>query len=82
MDQRRILVIGSQCKALGGLRFLPQLAQDLYAVMTDPERGACVAAIEGNGLVLDPSVKAGLRGNRPYSPRRCHVGGALAVNKQ
>lgn len=56
MGQRRILVIGSQCKALGHLAFLPQVAQDIYAVMTDPERGACVSAIEGNGLLVDPTV--------------------------
>jgi hypothetical protein len=57
MSERRILVIGSQCRALPHLAFLSQLAQDLYAVMTDPERGACVSAIEGDGLLLDPTVK-------------------------
>jgi len=57
MGERRILVIGSQCEALGKLPFLPQAAQDLYAVMTDPERGACVSAIEGEGLLVDPSVQ-------------------------
>jgi len=31
MSERRILVIGSQCQALGNLPFLPQAAQDLYA---------------------------------------------------
>ena len=40
MSERRILMIGSQCRALGRLAFLPQAAQELYAVMTDPERGA------------------------------------------
>jgi hypothetical protein len=59
MSERRILVIGSQCEALKNshLPFLPQVAQDLYAVMTDPERGACVSAIEGDGLLLNPTVK-------------------------
>ena len=57
MGHRRILVIGSQCEVLGPLAFLPQAAQDLYAVMTDPERGACVSAIEGDGLVIDPTVE-------------------------
>jgi hypothetical protein len=57
MSERRILVIGSQCRALPHLAFLPQLAQDLYAVMTDTERGACVSAIEGDGLLIDPTVK-------------------------
>jgi hypothetical protein len=57
MSQRRILVIGSQCEALQPLKFLPQAAQDLYAVMTDPERGACVSALEGEGLLIDPAVR-------------------------
>jgi hypothetical protein len=57
MSQRRILVIGSQCKALGRLTFLPQLAQGLYAVMTNPDRGGCVSALEGDGLLIDPTVK-------------------------
>ncbi len=57
MGERRILVIGSQCEALGRLPFLPQAAQDLYAVMTDPERGACVSALAGNSLLIDPTVK-------------------------
>jgi len=54
--QRRILVIGSQCRALGHLDFLPQAAEDLYKVMIDPERGECVPALEGGGLLIDPSV--------------------------
>src|SRR5215471_5594721 len=57
MSQRRILVIGSQCEALQHLDFLPQAAQDLYAVMTDRERGACVSAIAGEGLLIDPAVR-------------------------
>jgi hypothetical protein len=46
----------AQCRALGHLDFLPQAAEALYAVMTDPERGACVSALEGEGLLIDPSV--------------------------
>ena len=57
MGERRILVIGSQCEALNRLSFLPDTAQELYSVMTDPGRGACVAAIEGAGLLLDPTVQ-------------------------
>jgi hypothetical protein len=38
------------------LPFLPQAARDLYAVMTDPERGACVSALGGGGLLIDPTV--------------------------
>src|SRR6266540_4315232 len=56
MSRRRISVIGSQCEALQHLQFLPRAAQDLYAVMTDPERGACVSALEGEGLLIDPAV--------------------------
>jgi Tetratricopeptide repeat/NACHT domain len=57
MTERRILVIGSQCEALRDLEFLPQAAQDLHAVMTHPERGACVSAIESDGLLIDPTVE-------------------------
>jgi hypothetical protein len=57
MSERRILVIGSQCQALPQLPFLPRVAQELYAVMTDPERGACVSAVTDEGLLLDPGVK-------------------------
>ena len=58
MGQRRILVIGSQCQALGRLSFLPQAAQDLYEVMTDSNLGGCVSALDGRaGLLIDPSVK-------------------------
>jgi hypothetical protein len=67
MSKRRILVIGSQCRALGNLPFLPQVAQDLYTVMTDPERGGCVSAIERDGLLINPTV----RSSRPIVvPRR------------
>jgi hypothetical protein len=57
MGQRRILVIGSQCKAMPTLSFLPKAAEDLYEVMTDPTLGGCVPAMKGKGLVLDPSVE-------------------------
>ena len=59
MAGRRILVIGSQCKNLGHLSFLPQFAKDLYAVMTDQALGMCVPALgeRNNSLLLDPSVK-------------------------
>jgi hypothetical protein len=59
MGERRILVIGSQCAAYGEalrLPFLPQAAQELYAVMTDPERGACTPALGRDGPLIDPSV--------------------------
>jgi tetratricopeptide (TPR) repeat protein len=58
MTERRVLVIGSQCKALGELSFLPSAARDIYAVMTDLERGSCVSALEGEGLLIDPTVQA------------------------
>ena len=57
MGERRILVIGSQCERLQRLSFLPGLAEELYAVLTDPERGSCVPAIGDHGLLLDPSVE-------------------------
>ena len=56
MSRRRILVIGSQCSALGYLSFLPSVALDLYGVMTDPGRGDCVSALEGAGVLIDPTV--------------------------
>lgn len=56
MGERRILVIGSQCEALGNLPFLPKAAEELYKVMIDPERGACKPALQGHELFLNPSV--------------------------
>ncbi|MGH8234645.1 MAG: tetratricopeptide repeat protein [Rhodanobacteraceae bacterium] len=57
MGERRILVIGSQCDALGHLDFLPEVAQDLYDVMCDPAIGGCAPALDGgHGLLIDPSV--------------------------
>jgi hypothetical protein len=54
MGQRRILVIGSQCDRLKpNLSFLPELAEELYRVMTDEARGECVPALPGSGLVLN-----------------------------
>jgi hypothetical protein len=57
MGERRVLVIGSQCKALGDLLFLPKAAEELYAVLTDPGRGACKSALEQSGLLINPTVK-------------------------
>lgn len=63
--ERRVLVIGSQCRELNPLSFLPAAAEDLYQVLTTPELGSCVPALpDGVGLLLDPSVaeaKAALR---------------------
>ena len=56
MSDRRILVIGSQCEALGRLDFLPQTAQDFYSVMTDANHGACVSALDGDSLLIDRTV--------------------------
>src|SRR4051812_47092099 len=56
MVARRALVIGSQCQQLGTLSFLPRLAEDLYAVLTDPLLGACEPALPGqSGPLLNPS---------------------------
>jgi len=57
MSERRILVIGSQCEARQHLNFLPHAARDLYTVTTDRERGDCVSAIDGEGLLIDPTVR-------------------------
>ncbi|SEK65570.1 tetratricopeptide repeat protein [Nitrosovibrio tenuis] len=57
MSERRVLVIASQCEALGQLGFLPQVAEELHKVMIDPERGACMPALDTGGLLIDPSVK-------------------------
>ena len=63
--ERRVLVIGSQCRELNPLSFLPAVAEDLYQVLTTPDLGGCVPALpDGEGLLLDPSVaeaKAALR---------------------
>ncbi|MGH8901526.1 MAG: AAA family ATPase, partial [Egibacteraceae bacterium] len=59
MDVRRVLVIGSQCAALPNSRlsFLPRVAEDLYEVMTHPDRGCCVPALEERtSLLCDPTV--------------------------
>jgi hypothetical protein len=56
---RRILVIGSQCDALGDscrLSFLPQAAEELYRMMIDPERGQCLPARAERSLLIDPTV--------------------------
>jgi hypothetical protein len=59
MGKRRVLVVGSQCEVLGPakrLSFLPSAAEDLYAVMTDPELGGCEPALTESGLFVDPTV--------------------------
>ena len=56
MGGRNLLVIGSQCKSLPELSFLPDVATKLYKAMTDPERGACQPALDPSGLVIDPTV--------------------------
>lgn len=54
---RNLLVIGSQCKSLPKLSFLPDVAAKLYETMTDLERGACRPALDPSGLVIDPTVE-------------------------
>ncbi len=56
MTERRLLVIGSQCDALGKLTFLDEATRELYAVMTDPDRGSCVPALEDKGLLINPTL--------------------------
>ena len=79
MNQRRLLVIGSQCQALQPLRFLPAAAQELYAVMTDPKRGACVSALEGPGLLLDPTVAGAKDAIRTAYVRAAKDGASLFI---
>ena len=57
MGERRALVIGSECSGLPNLplEFLPELAQSLFTVLTDPHRGECVKA--RSQLVLDPDLE-------------------------
>ena len=58
-SNRRLLVIGSQCEALGDaarLEFLPRVAEELYAVMIDPDLGQCLPARPEGGLLIDPTV--------------------------
>src|SRR5271157_4260461 len=60
-SNRRLLVIGSQCEALGEgyrLTFLPRAAEELYAVMTDPDLGRCLPVQPDRGLLIDPTVAA------------------------
>ncbi len=50
--------IGSQCRRLGQLSFLPEVAVRLHALMTAPGPGECLGAEVGDppGLLLDPTV--------------------------
>lgn len=59
MAQPRLLVIGSQCKILNRLDFLPRVAESLHALLIHPGPGGCVGiALEGRPprLLLDPTV--------------------------
>ncbi len=57
MGERHILIIGSQCEAIRPpLSFLPQVAQDLFRVMTDPQVGNCSASPAANGLLINPTA--------------------------
>jgi tetratricopeptide (TPR) repeat protein len=54
---RRAMVIGSQCAALGGLSFLPRVAEELAEVLCDRERGGCAPALPAGPLLVDPTVE-------------------------
>jgi hypothetical protein len=56
MGERLALVIGSQCDGLPGqpLSFLPARAEELFAALTDPERGACTS--QASRLLVNPSL--------------------------
>ena len=71
MAGRVALVIGSQCGVRQRLSFLPEVAQELYAQLIDPQRGACEPAIDvaGNGgLLIDPAME----------DMSCHIRQAVA----
>jgi hypothetical protein len=55
-SERRILVIGSQCRELNHLSFLPVAAEERYAVLMAPDLGGCVPTLPVRGLWLDPTV--------------------------
>jgi hypothetical protein len=60
-SNRRLLVIGSQCQALGEgyrLKFLPWAAEELYTVLIDPDFGRCHPVQPDRGLMIDPTVAA------------------------
>jgi energy-coupling factor transporter ATP-binding protein EcfA2 len=61
---RFALVIGSQCDTQPPLTFLPDLAEDLYGVLTDPNLGACVSALgqTTEGLLQNPTCEGVLDG--------------------
>ena len=48
-------MVGSQCRAMPDLTFLPELASELHDVLVDPQRGACEPALPDGGLLCDPS---------------------------
>ena len=55
----RLLVIGSQCDILNELKFLPEVAERLHALLIHPGPGECVGVpLNGRppGLLLDPTV--------------------------
>jgi tetratricopeptide (TPR) repeat protein len=59
MSERRALVIGSQCQGLPNspLSFLPAYAEQLYAILLDPQLGACRPALQDGGLIRDPTLR-------------------------
>ncbi len=58
MGERRVLIIGSQCQQLPPLSFLPEVAHELYAVLTTSDLGGCGSALPGqNGLLINPPVE-------------------------
>lgn len=79
MGGRNLLVIGSQCASLPRLSFLPEVAKQLYEVMTDPDRGACQPALEPSGLVIDPTVSQAKQAIRAAFERAALDGATLLL---
>jgi hypothetical protein len=44
MSGRRVLIIGSQCRRLNHLSFLPEVAVRFHELMTGPGPGECLGA--------------------------------------
>jgi hypothetical protein len=58
MGQRRLLAVGSQFKGRPDLSFLPELIEDFYKAMLDPDMGNCIPVFddESSSLLYNPSV--------------------------
>ncbi|KAA2262385.1 hypothetical protein F0L68_14065 [Solihabitans fulvus] len=56
MGERRALVVGSQCEQPNLLSSLPDTAWDVADTLLDEDRGACVPALAGTPVLLNPTT--------------------------